>query len=210
MTANRWAALAGIIAAIALVAGLMTVGGDFVTEDSDEDIISAIEDSANIQVVGVYLGAVAALALVAFAAVGLKPRLKAASRNDGDRGLAAVVLPAFIFVGVCIALGHVSLGSVAASNLFDDAPVDPGAARALWHFGYGAMLVAGGLGTALGVGATSAHALRTGSLPKWFGWFGLFVTVCMLAAVIFVPFLLVPIWLVVCSIVISRAGQTSA
>jgi fumarate hydratase class II len=200
---------AGIIAAIALVAGLMTVSSDFSTDDSDAEIVASIEDSKSVQVAGVYFGAVSALALVAFTSVALKPRLKAASRNDGDRALASLVQPAVIFTAACIAIGHVSLGCIAASVVFDDAPADPGTARALWHFGYGAILVAGGLGVALVVAATSVHALRTRSFAKWFGWAGIVVSVVLLGSVIFVPFLLFPLWLIVASILTWRGSSAA-
>jgi hypothetical protein len=62
--------------------------------------------------------------------------------------------------------------------------------------GYQCWVVGAVIG-AIVVWATSAVALRTGLLPRWFGWLGILVGVVQLFALFFFPILLFWLWILV-------------
>lgn len=52
---------------------------------------------------------------------------------------------------------------------------------------------------------TSIAALRSGVLPRWFGWLGLDCALVLLLAVVYLPMIALPIWLLAASLVCFRA-----
>ena len=61
------------------------------------------------------------------------------------------------------------------------------------------------------VWTTSAVALRTGLLPRWYGWLGIFVGIVQLLAIFFVPILLWWAWILVTAALLTwrRAAVTA-
>ncbi len=211
MTTTRWAALAGILFAITFVAGLMLVGPGPDTDSSDQEVIDWYSDSGNQKtyLLGVYVVMVAGLSSVVFVAVGLKPLMKRASRNDGDVALASVVQPAFTVMAAMLMVGAFALAAVGVQTMFDGSTRTPdaGVARFLPGLGYGAMLVGGGLSAAMAVAAASMHALRTKWLPTWLGWVGLACSVLLLGAIVFMPVVALPLWVLLVSVVLLMRGD---
>jgi hypothetical protein len=74
--------------------------------------------------------------------------------------------------------------------------VTPSMFRVLSDMGYQCWVVGAVIG-AIVVWATSAVALRTGLLPRWFGWLGILVGVVQLFALFFLPILLFWLWILV-------------
>lgn len=56
---------------------------------------------------------------------------------------------------------------------------------------------------ALVVWATSAVALRTGLLPRWFGWLGILVGIIQLFAVFFIPAFAYWAWILVAALLLA-------
>ncbi len=90
--------------------------------------------------------------------------------------------------------------------------LDPNTYRLVNDLGYtvwvGAVVVA-----ALLVWATSAVALRSGLLPKWFAWLGVLAGILQLFAVFFIPAFIYWGWIVITSLPLffrSAAGRTPA
>jgi len=207
--AAKWAAIAGIVFGVLFVVGLIMVSDTPDNSDSDETIINWYADSSNQQkeLIGAYIMVVAGIAAVTFVTIGLKPRVEAASRNQGDAALAALVQPAALLMAAAFIIGVMALAGAAATAFFDDVPVDPGVARFLPGAGYGTILVGGALCAAFLMTITSIHALRTGSLPAWFAWLGFLCALAMLGGVIFLPMIALPIWAIVGGVVLWMRGE---
>jgi hypothetical protein len=62
--------------------------------------------------------------------------------------------------------------------------------------------IGGVMTAALVLWAASVLAIRTGVLPRWFGWVGLLAGVILLAAFLFVPVFLLWGWVLVASILL--------
>ena len=89
--------------------------------------------------------------------------------------------------------------------------VPPSTFRILNDMGYQCW-VAGAVIGAIVVWATSAVALRTGLLPRWFGWLSVLVGVVQLFAAFFFPILLFWLWILVTGalLTVRRADVTPA
>jgi hypothetical protein len=60
------------------------------------------------------------------------------------------------------------------------------------------------------IDATSVAALRTGILPRWFAWLGFVCAVVLLFAVVFLPMIALPIWLLCASLVFFKLPSIEA
>src|SRR5689334_23379738 len=206
---SKWGALAGILFGVLLVAGLLLATNTPDTSESDARIIDWYNDSGNqaMAVIGAYLMVLGSLCALVFVTVGLGPRLQAASRNETDRALASLLLPVGIAMALCLMLGVMAVVAPAAQAMFDGIPVDPGVARFLPSVGYGSIMVAGALSGSALMAITSIHALRTGSLPTWFGWLGILRAPVVLGAIVCLPMAALPIWAVVGGVVLMMKSS---
>ncbi|MEX0782988.1 MAG: DUF4386 family protein [Dehalococcoidia bacterium] len=202
MSELRWAGIAGILFAILFTFGFLTAG-DAPTgeENSDAEVNEYYEDSGNRQmlVTVAYLLSISALALVVFSRLGpyslLRDSSESLTRHLGALGMTGAVLAA-----AAIFLGGIAFATVAAGVEFQDDAADPGVARFLNHFGYGAVLIWGGLAGAFSVASFAWGALRSATMPAWLGWLGLLCAVILLAAVVFIPMIALPLWVLVAGI----------
>ena len=112
------------------------------------------------------------------------------------------------FGSVFAALGMVAnlvLAAIAGAKVFASAPVPPGAfAQQFNSLGSGILVVPGALAAGVFVAMASYLCRREGVLPGWLTIAGYVVAVLQLAAVVFIPLLLVPLWVLVVSIVVLR------
>ena len=218
MRRESWGPLAGIVFAVLFTVGLflfnIPVGGE---AESDETIRTFYEDSGNRTrvIVATYLVALSALAFAAFVAY-LSSRLRLEERTDGgsEGGLALVALVAGSITTAMLLAGGTALGVLAVGMSLGGEPEtlgDTGIARFLAHLGYGLILLCGALSAALLIVATSLVGLRTGALPTWLNWGGIVAAVLLLAAMIFLPILALPLWVLVVSIILlGRSRDTRA
>ena len=76
---------------------------------------------------------------------------------------------------------------------------------------YGLILVYGALAAALLVAVVSMVSLQTQAFPSWVIWGGFVVAVVLLFAVIFLPLLALPLWVLGLSIArLQRGGRAIA
>ena len=153
------------------------------------------------QILGAYLVVFGLLAFIWFAS-----KLRSAL-GDG----AGMMLT---FGSVFAAIGMVSAliaSTIAGNKAFTSAPVPAGAlSQQLGGLSAGLLVVPGALAAAVFVAIASYLARRDSVLPGWLTIFGYAVAILQLAAFIFIPLLLVPLWVLITSIVLLRRGAGAA
>ena len=206
MNTNRIGAICGVLFATALVAGLLFSGTPPTgSESTDEEVVAWFDDSGNQrqQLAAGYVLTIAALSAVGFVTLGLAPRI-ARRGQPGDVHAASFLRALSAVLAAGIAVGACAIVAVSAQALIADEAIDPGSARFLPAVGYGSLLVLGGLSGGLIIAIASIHALRGGSLPAWLAWIGIVCAVLLLAAVFFLPMLLLAVWVLLASVVLLR------
>jgi hypothetical protein len=198
---QRWAPLAGPVFVVLIVIAFFVGGSSPDSDASNAKILRYLGDShqgANFAAFLLLL--VAVLFLVLFFAV-LRTRLLEAEGAPGHLSTLA------FGAGVASTVLLVTAISTFISPIFaaHDAPrhlLDPGIYRVTQDMGYLIWVLSVVVG-ALTVWATSAVALRTGLLPRWFGWAGVVVGVICLAAILFIPIFLFWLWILVAGILLA-------
>lgn len=129
------------------------------------------------------------------------------SAEGGTRRVTSIAFSAGAVFAVFAAslLGPVVAG--ASGSEFDDRTITPETAEALWVSGnafFGLAEVAAGV---LAV-AVAVVVLRTGALPKWYGWLGLVYGLWLLILPIgWIGFIGFPIWLLLTTALVWMAGS---
>jgi hypothetical protein len=208
---DRWTPIAGVLAAVTFVVGLMFIANSPDSGDTDAQVLAWYADHGHRVgiIVGAFLFAFCGLFVLWFAS-GLRQRLHAAEGPGGR--LANVALGgAILFVGM-LWVGGAALAAIPAAQSFGDTPPLKVAdvARFVPSVGFGAILVFGAFGAIALIDATSIVALRTGILPKWFAWLGFVATIALLFGVVFIPMIALPIWLVAGSVILFRLPSAEA
>ena len=208
---ERWAPASGAVSVILLVIAFLVAGSSPEPDDPATEIASylASDSNQNQNFAAFFVFLAGVLFMLVFFSV-LRSRLAAAEGPGG--GLAPLAFGSGVASGV-LWIGAVSffVAPLAAADNRGDAL---GAPADLYAFssdaGYLLWVGAVVLG-ALVVWATSAVALRTGLLPRWFAWVGVVVGVICLFAIFFVPAFVYWAWILVASILLlrRRAGDSS-
>jgi len=153
------------------------------------------------QILGAYLVVFGLLAFIWFAS-----KLRGAL-GDGA-GMMLTFGSVFAAMGM---VGSLIATTIAGNKAFASAPVPSGSlSQQLNGVGAGILVVPGALAAGVFVAIASYLARRGGVLPGWLTIAGYVVAVLQLAAVVFVPLLLVPLWVLVTSIVLLRRGAGAA
>jgi hypothetical protein len=183
---ERWSPLAGVLAVAGMVVAFAIAGNSPGSNDSDAKITSYYASHSHQvrQLVALFVFLAGILFLLAFFAT-LRARLVAAESGHGRLGAlafgAGVASAVLWFSSVCFFVAPAI--TVNDTKKFS---LDPNTFRILNDLGYelwvGAVVVG-----AIVVWATSAVALRTALLPRWFAWLGILVGVILLFAIFFVP-----------------------
>ena len=202
---DLWTPIAGVLAAVTFVVGLILVSNSPDNNDTDAQVVAWYADHGHrlSVLIGAYFLAFCGLFLLWFAS-GLRQRLRAAEGPGGR--LANVALGgAILFVGM-LWVGAAALAAIpGAESLGDSTPLRVAdIARFVPSIGFGAILLFGAFGAIAMIDATSIVAMRSGSLPNWFAWLGFVAAVVLLFAVIFLPMIALPIWLLAASYVFFR------
>jgi len=202
-SARRWSAIAGIAFFVLFIAGWMLSSPD--VPDADAPIAEWtdwLNDKGTVSLIAVYLLILAGLCLAVFG-IGLALRIRA---SKGDGTLAApMVMGLSVMTGGLIAAGGVAVNSPPILYLFEDKapdPVDVAAIMQMQSLGYGLGLV-GAMLAAAAVIAFASAALR-GTMPSWFTVLGYVCAVALLAAIVFIPMVALPIWVLIASILSLR------
>lgn len=206
-----WTPTAGVLAAITFVVGLVMTTNSPDSGDSDAKIISWYADHGHrvTVIIGAFILAFCGLFLLWFAA-GLRQRLRLAEGQEGRLANVAlggaVLLVGLLWVGAA-ALAAIPAGvSLGGANDLTTADV----ARFVPSIGFGAILLFGMFGAIALIDATSVVIFRTGVMPRWLGWLGFVCGVLLLFAVVFLPVIALPIWLIAASVVLYRQPEGTA
>lgn len=208
----RLGASAGILYVVLQFVGFGIVGASVgaLTDltSTDQEIASAFERQSGTGVwVGLYLGVLAFLFFVVFAA-----RLWVTLRRaEGDPGWMSIA--ALGFATLYIALSLVSLAIIGVGRLAAGHGTDIGVARVLTHLTSGIHAMSWGV-AALFLVLSAAVVFRTGALPRWLGWSAVVIALALLLAMAapaselapIVAFLL-PLWVLSTSIILLRRSE---
>jgi hypothetical protein len=200
---ERWGPLAGVLSAACSVVGTLIVLSQPQDKDSDAKILAyfAVHSNRVKGMVGVFVFLAGILLLLAFLAA-LRERLVAAEGRPS--GASALAFGAGV---ASVPLAAVSMllanGTLLATSNTSKFRIDPNTFRLFADTAY-ASWVAGVIVSALVVWGTSAVALRTGLLPRWYARVGVLVGIVQLFAFLFFPFFVWLLWIVATSILLVR------
>ncbi len=186
MRYGRWIGLAG---AVIYTAGFFLVssapgGGEVETADFEEFYVE--DERTVVPILGVFALTIGALALLWF----FHSLRAAIATSDAGLGWAATAL------GLAIVLtGGSLLAAPSGVQAFSDADfVGAPVAHTLAQAGFGAMLVPGSLCLGFGIAVLSLAGRKAGVVAPWVAVAGVVVAVLQLAAVVWLPSLLIPLW----------------
>jgi len=206
---ERWGSLAGLLAVAAWIISFAVGGSSPDTSDSDAKITSYYASHSHqvrqaaaffIFVAGVllFLGFLAALRTRSADAEGGTGRLTALGFGAGLVGAGLFMVAIAIFQSPAV-----------TANDTGKFTLDPNTFRILNDLGY-LIWVGGVIVSALLVWVTSAIALRSGLLPKWFAWLGVLAGVLQLFAIFFIPVFIFWGWIVLVGLFLAfRRGAAS-
>lgn len=207
---ERWAPLTGVIFVACSLVGVMFVLNQPQTKDSNEKIAAYFADhSHRVQgALGSFVFLAGILFLLAFLGT-LRERLLTAEGQPGRLtalafGAGVASLPLW---AISIILANAVSFTVSESSSFT---FDPNTFRLLSVTSYFIWVAALVVGSVL-VWATSAIALRTQFLPRWYGLGGIVVGVVQLFGFFFFPFIAWWLWIAVTSVLlVTRRGFVRA
>jgi hypothetical protein len=188
----RWA---GLVGAVVFVVGFVMVssvpgGGDPDPADFEEYYLT--DDNTGLAIAGLLILSAGVIVLVLFLhylRTQISTDLSRLAFASGVAGLAVVG------TGACV------LAAPSAVQAFSDEEyVGQQIAHTFASAGFGVMLIPGALLLGLAIACYSLSGRANGSLPAWVAIVGIIVAVLQLLAIIWIPFLLVPVWMVLASI----------
>jgi hypothetical protein len=207
---ERWAPLTGVVSVACSLVGVMVVLNQPQTKDSDAKIAGYFADHAHrVQgAVGFFVFLAGTLFLLAFLGT-LRERLLAGEGPTGrvtalafGAGIASLPLWA---ISMLLA-NAVSLTASESSSF----TLDPNTFRLLSVVSYATWVAALFVSSVL-VWATSAVALRTAVLPRWYALAGVAVGIVQLFGLFFFPFFAFWLWIAVTSVLlVTRRGLAPA
>src|SRR5436190_10733663 len=200
-----WTPIAGVLAAITFVVGMVFSSDGPDDKDTDAQVIAWWADHGHRieHVIGTFVLAFCGLFILWFAS-GLRQRLRAAE-GPGGRLTNVAFGGAILLVG-SLWVGGSLLGAIPAAQELGNEPAlhTADVARFVASGGYVAILIFGAFGAIALIDATSVAVRRTGILPAWFAWLGYVASVVLLFGAVFVPMVALPIWLVAGSVILFR------
>lgn len=206
-----WTPIAGVLAAITFVVGVILSSASPKESDSDAKVIAWYTHHGHrlANLTGAYLLAACGLFLLWFVS-GLRQRLRAAEGPGGR--LANVALGGGILCVGMLWVGAAAMASISGGESFGGAqPIrNADLARFLPQVGFAAILLFAMFGAIALIDATSVVIWRTGILPRWFAWLGFICAVILLLGVFFLPMIALPIWLLAGSVILFRLPSIEA
>jgi hypothetical protein len=205
-TLERWAPLTGILSVVCSVVGTLAVLSQPQDKDSNAAIVAYFASHSHRVkgIAGFFVFIVGILFLLVFLTA-LRERLL--EREGGTGRLGALTFGAGV---TAVTLWVVSMllanATMFAASEGSGFRVDPNTFRLLGDTAYYGWIAALAVGAVV-VWATSAVALRTGALPRWYGIAGIVAGVSMLFGLFFFPFFVWWIWVGVTSILLVRRGR---
>ena len=207
----RWAALGGVAYVVLFVIGVILIFGN--SPDSSGAPTKIIEwysksSHRTTMNIGWALGALGVFFFFWF----LSALRQTVRRLEGDDGF----LTALVAIGGTV-YGTLTLASLALEvgirTMSDDTyhhQVYPGIIHAADDAGW-VIHASGGAGLGAMIIAASLAGLRAGAIPRWAGWLSVVVGIISLFLIVFFPWFVVAIWILIVSIgMFIRAGRASA
>jgi hypothetical protein len=207
---QRWIPLTGILFVILFVGAIFLVslpGGD----DSEQEVLDWYTDSGNrtSAVIGAYLLVIASLFLVVFV-----NHLRYVIQ-DAEGGTPLFATGAFaggVGAALCLIVAAMAFAAVPATVEFGDEPppTSVDVPRALNSLGFGLQLVGMMFMAIIMILATAVASFRYRLFPTWFNWLSVICAIALVFAVIWLPGIALPIWLVVASILLFQRQPATA
>jgi hypothetical protein len=207
----RWAALGGVAYVVLFVIGVILIFGN--SPDSSGapgKIVEYYSKSSNRTTmnIGWALGALGVFFFLWFVSA-LRQTVR---RLEADDGLLAGITAIGGTVYGTLTLASLAL-EVGIRTMSDDTyhhQVYPGIIHAADDAGW-VVHASGGAGLGAMIIAASLAGLRAGAVPRWAGWLGIVIGIIGLFLVIFFPWFVAAIWILVVSIgMFVRAGRAPA
>jgi hypothetical protein len=201
MRAARWiGALGAVVYAVGFVLVSSAPGGGDVDAADFEDFYVTDDNTATV-IIGMFVLTIGALALLWF----FHHLRTVIGTTDGSFGWASTALGL-----VLVLAGGGLLAGPSGVQAFSDADfVGQPVAHALAQSGFALMLVPGSLLLGLGVAVLSLAGRSAGVLAPWLAIAGVIAAALQLVAIIWIPALAIPLWVLIASIVGLRAVRAS-
>ena len=211
MNTNRLLAIAGIIFAIAVVAGLFLAGA-VDSSSSDASILKDSNDSGTqtFIIIGAYSMVIASVMLLCFAA---RMRSFLGAAEGGRETLARLAQTGATACAALIAAGGLVIAAISGAIVFGSSPdvTNADVARFIPQIGFGIVLVGGMFAAIVMILSNSILILRTRVLPTWYGWLGVVASVALLFGAFFIPAVGLAIWALIGGILmLGRTEDTAA
>lgn len=207
MSLNRWAGLLGIVGAVLLVAGVLMVADTPDGDAPDQEWVANITDNESLLLARAYIFIVAGLCIVGLYALGVRERLGNADATD--RALSGLGAGSSALGAASLATAGLIGAAVGAAHKFGDVPIDPNIARLFDNLVYGFLLVGAAVPFAVTMAVVAIQTRRRDAFPQWILWVSLLGILGMAVSLIFLPFVLLPVWLVCLSVVLLRSPAAS-
>jgi hypothetical protein len=197
---NRLLPLAGIVAGLAIIAGLVLSGAEPADDAASAKIVAYYTDHKAAIQISALCAQVAAVALLFFAA-GLRTSLR--SRETGEASYSTLALAGAVVTALGLSFfGWTSLAAVKAvengsqPSVVETIHLIGSYAWMPWAVGAATMLIGAGLG-----------GLRTVALPRVLSWVTVALGVIALTPGGPITFALLPLWLIGTGLVLARADR---
>jgi hypothetical protein len=208
---QRWAALAGVAYVVLFVIGvILTYSGAVDTSAAPAKVIAYYSDAGHRDRVN-FGWVIAGLGLFFFLWF-LSALRQGVRRLEVDDGFLTglTTIGGVVYASLTLAALAVETGIRTMSDDTYHHTVYPGLIHAADDVSW-VLHASGGAGAAAMVIAASLAALRAGAVPTWSGWLGIVAGILSLALIIFFPWFVFGIWVLVVSIgMFVRAGRAPA
>lgn len=207
----RWAALGGVAYVVLFVVGvILFFGSSPDTSSAPAKIIAYYSDSGHRDRMN-FGWIVAGLGLFCFLWFlgALRQTIRRLEGNDGFL-TSLTTIGGVVYAALALAALAVNTGIRTMSDDTYHHQVYPGLIHAADDASW-VLHASGGAGAAAMIIAASLAGMRARAVPGWAGWLGIVAGILSLALIVFFPWFVLAIWVLVVSIgMFVRAGRTSA
>ena len=200
---QRFLPVAGILAGMALIAGLALSGSEPSESASARELATHYSDNHDAIMISSIVVSQLFCVLLLFFTVGLRAALRSGEAGESTYSTAVAIGGTVTAVGISV-MNAVAYAAAEAADRGSQATVVEGLHLLgsemwmPWAVGAATLLIAAGLG-----------GLRTLALPRWLAWATLVLGVIALTPAGVLTFILMPLWLIATGIVLSRRQRAA-
>jgi hypothetical protein len=203
MRIGRWI---GIVGAIVFAVGFVLAssapgGGDVDTADFEKFYVT--DDKTALPIIGVALVSLGLIAVLWFF-YELRAAMLGAEMLTGFAWTATALGLALVAAGTCMLAGPSGVQAFSEAEFVGE-PV----AHALAQAGFATALMPGALLLGAGVATFAFANRRAGVLPSWVSIVGYVAAALQLAAIIWIPFFAIPLWVIIAAAAMRRSVTPS-